>query len=135
MISLRNAAAATTLLVWLGVSAHAQDAFPGGWAPEVGYQTFAAHTVQAAAAGFGTNYQGFGGYGMTPFGGFSAASGFTYSAGYGRVGAAGFSSEAAVSGSVPRGGASVRGEGKSVNAVTPLARAVRHATKKRNRRR
>lgn len=133
MNTLRNAAAAMALLGWLGVSAHAQEAFPGGWSPEVGYQTFATQTVQGAAVGFSTNYQGFGGYGTTPFGGFAAASSVSFSTEYGPVGAAGFSSGLLASGPVLRAGAAVTAEAKSENTLRPLARSVRHATKKRGR--
>lgn len=133
MRGLRIGAATVALLVGLGRSINAQEEFPGGWDAELGYQTFVTVTVQGASSGFGTTNQGFGGYGVSPFGARSAASGFTPVQDVNLTPGARRLIGPASPAPQQRAVVGATAGGSVVNAIRPLEHSIRHATRRRGR--
>jgi hypothetical protein len=102
---------ALALSAWFGSAAEAQGVVPGGWAPQFGYQSFAA----PGAVG-GGGYLGFG-YGV-PMNGFAAP-------GPGGFAPYGASPVSPVPGYTP--------SSRAVNGINPLIGSIRRSTSRKGR--
>jgi hypothetical protein len=131
----RIGAVAVALVAGVTSSAVAQiDAF-GGWDSEVGHQAFMGQRVPDAAAPVAPAAQGFGRYGVSPFGPTAPTwGGYTSSYGFGAIPTQSHGGDYGAA--VNRGFLSTtKPGGGTVNAMNPLVHSIRHAAKRRGRKR